>query len=435
MKKVLIISPQFVPVNSADSHRVRQMLPYLAENGWSAEVVAVNLNCLEKPVLDQNLLKTIPSDTIVHYVRAFDYRRTRKIGLGSLSIRSFYHYYKYLSKLLKTNHFDLIFFSTTSFHLFALGPIMKKKYRIPFILDIQDPWRSDFYLDKPKNERPPKFLLNYYLDKFLEAYSIPKADGIISVSKDYIETFEMRYEHLTKNLLTVPFSATIHDYLNLEQNELKFDKKEDHLNIVYVGRGGYDLGFSIACFFEAIKLIEYNEKTTSKYIEISFIGTSYAPKGEGIQTIKPIATDIGLTSSVIEQTDRVGYFEAISIIQNADVLFIPGSTDPAYTASKIYPYILAKKPIIACFHENSSVVEILKKCSKARVVTFNLESKKEQIIIQLKSELNSIFHKLNEEDWSFNEAEMSKFMAPEMTKKIIQVFNNSKLNVSSYEAN
>jgi len=47
MKKVLIISPQFVPVNSADSHRVRQMLPYLAENGWSAEIAAVNLSCLK----------------------------------------------------------------------------------------------------------------------------------------------------------------------------------------------------------------------------------------------------------------------------------------------------------------------------------------------------------------------------------------------------
>ena len=53
MKKVLIISPQFVPVNSADSHRVRQMLPYLAENGWSAEIAAVNLSCLEKPVIDR----------------------------------------------------------------------------------------------------------------------------------------------------------------------------------------------------------------------------------------------------------------------------------------------------------------------------------------------------------------------------------------------
>ena len=45
-------------------------------------------------------------------------------------------------------------------------------------------------------------------------------------SGDYIESFEMRYPHLTKNLLTVPFSATIHDYVNLKLKELKFSKKE-----------------------------------------------------------------------------------------------------------------------------------------------------------------------------------------------------------------
>ncbi len=421
ISRVLIISPQFAPVNSADSHRVRQMLPYLVENGWCAEIVAVNLNCLEKPVIDHQLINTIPSDTAVHYVNAFDYQWTRKFGLGSLSIRSFYHYYRFINKLIKNNNFDLIFISTTSFHLFAIGPIMKKKYKIPYILDIQDPWRSDFYLDKPKNERPPKFLLNYYIDKFLEAYSIPKADGIISVSKNYIETFKIRYQRLTKNLMTVPFSATIHDYVHSKKMQ-KFKKKDGKVNIVYVGRGGYDLGFSISCFFEAIKKMETNEDLISKHFEISFIGTSYAPKGEGVQTIKPIATDLGITSNVIEQTDRVGYFEAISIIQEADILFIPGSTDPAYTASKIYPYILADKPIIACFHENSSVVEILGKCSKTNVLTFNSEANKDELIHKIQNELYHTIHNLNKKNWSHNEDEIEKYMAPEMTKKICSIF-------------
>jgi hypothetical protein len=421
MRSVLIISPQFAPVNSADSHRVRQMLPYLTENGWSAEIVTVNLNSLEKPILDKDLIKTIPSNTVVHYVSAFDYKWTRKIGLGSLSIRSFYHYYKFLGKILKDNSYDLIFFSTTAFHLIALGPIMKRKFKIPFVIDIQDPWRSDFYLDKPKNERPPKFLLNYYLDKFLEAYSIPKADGIISVSKDYLETFKMRYKRLTKNLLTVPFSATIYDYKDIEK-DLSFTKKQGKLSIVYVGRGGFDLGFSISSFFNAIKKMEANEHLISENIEISFIGTSYAPKGQGIKTIEPIAVELGITSKVKEQTDRVGYFEAISIIQHADLLFIPGSTDPAYTASKIYPYILADKPIIACFHENSSVVHILGRCTKTNVITFNSKSSNDDTADRIFHELKYVILNLKNKDWTHNAEAMKNYMAPEMTKKISSVF-------------
>ncbi len=422
VRSVLIISPQFAPVNSADSHRVRQMLPYLTENGWSAEIVTVNLTSLEKPIVDKDLINTIPSDTVVHYVNAFDYKWTRKIGLGSLSIRSFYHYYKYLGKLLKVNSYDLIFFSTTAFHLLALGPIMKRKFKIPYVLDIQDPWRSDFYLDKPKNERPPKFLLNYYLDKFLESYSIPKANGIISVSNDYLDTFKLRYNRLTENLLTLPFSATIYDYV-LDKKELNFTKKQGKVSIVYVGRGGFDLGFSISSFFKAIEKIEADEQFDAKNIEISFVGTSYAPKGEGIKTIEPIAVELGLTSKVKEQTDRVGYFEAISIIQNADILFIPGSTDPAYTASKIFPYILADKPIIACFHENSSVVDILAKCSKANVITFNSKSSNIEIADRLFFELNHVICNLKTQNWRHNSEVMKNYMAPNMTSKICSFFD------------
>jgi hypothetical protein len=426
LKKVLIISPQFAPVNSADSHRVRQMLPYLKDNNWNAEIVAVRLDRLEKPVIDKRLLDTIPNDIKVHFVGAFNFSWTRRIGLGSLSIRSFFHYYIFLNRLLKKHDFDLIFFSTTSFHLLALGRIIKRKFKVPYVLDIQDPWRSDFYLDKPKSERPPKFFLNYHIDKFLEAFSVSKADGIISVSKDYLNTFELRYTSVTANQMVIPFSATSFDF-NSKIIPHPKKKQEGLLNIVYVGRGGHDLGFAINCFFEAVKKIESDSVLTSKQLAISFIGTSYAPNGEGIQTIKPIADKIGLNSLVIEQTDRVGYFEAIDIIQNADLLFIPGSTDSSYTASKIYPYILANKPMIACFHENSSVVEILGKCSNTNVVKFNSESATENIINELYLELEYIIQNINQINWRHNEMAMKQYMAPEMTRKIVEIFEATQI--------
>ena len=422
MKKVLIISPQFAPVNSADSHRVRLMLPYLKDNGWYAEIVTVKIDRLEKPVLDYHLLETIPKNTVIHYVSAFDPQWTRKIGLGSLSLRSFYHYYRFLNSILKKQSFDLIFFSTTSFHLLALGKLMKRKFNVPYVLDIQDPWRSDFYLDKPKKERPPKFLLNYHIDKYLEAFSVSKADGIISVSKDYLKTFDFRYKAVTKNQKVIPFSATSYDFKSIHTDSQIF-KDKNQLNIVYVGRGGHDLRFAITCFFEAVKHMELKSVENQNRFTFSFIGTSYAPNGEGIQTIKPISDKIGLCSTVIEKTDRVGYFEAIDIICKADILFIPGSTDPAYTASKIYPYILANKPIIACFHENSSVVEILNKCSRVNVVKFNSDLNKVQIVNELYIQLDYILNNLNLIDWRHNIDAMKEYMAPEMTRKITQIFD------------
>ena len=171
-------------------HRVRQSLPYFKEFGWLAEVITVDPEFIESYSIDNLLLETIPSNTIIHKVKAFSIKFTRKFGLGSLSIRSFLQIKSKGNELLKNRHFDLIYFSTTAFHVMALGPYWKRKFKVPFILDIQDPWRNDFYLNKPVSQRPPKFWFSYNLDKYLEKITIPNVDGIISVSKDYNEVFK-----------------------------------------------------------------------------------------------------------------------------------------------------------------------------------------------------------------------------------------------------
>src|SRR5690606_2574433 len=108
--------------------------------------------------------------------------------------------------------FDLIYFSTTAFHVMALGPGWKRKFKVPFVLDIQDPWRNDFYLDKPASQRPPKFFIAYNIDKYLEAKTVPFADGIISVSKAYCDKFIKRYPAISEKMCRViTFGAAEND--------------------------------------------------------------------------------------------------------------------------------------------------------------------------------------------------------------------------------
>jgi hypothetical protein len=74
----------------------------------------------------------------------------------------------------------------------------------------------------------------------------------------------------------------------------------------------------------------------------------------------------------VEQTDRVPYFEALQLLKDADLLLLIGSDDPQYTASKAYPYLLARKPLVAIIHERSPLVPLL--ASNAHVlVTFGDE--------------------------------------------------------------
>jgi hypothetical protein len=375
MRRVLIISPHFPPVNSADMHRIRQSLPYFKEMGWEPVVVAVDECYVEAYSTDPLLLHTIPGDIEVHKVKAWDIGKTRKFGLGSLSIRSYFHFLKKGDELLKARRFDLIYFSTTAFHVMALGPRWRRKFGVPFILDFQDPWRSDFYLDKPKSERPPKFFISYNVDKYLEKATVPEADGIVSVSQGYCDTFIGRYPSMRqKPFKVIPFGASsldveiMHKYIeHVDRVKLKDDK----INLVYIGRGGYDMRFALEIIFKALAKGIEKEPLLFSRLHLWFIGTSYAPAGKGQQTIQPWARALHVGDYVTEITDRIPYFDTLFILHQAAALLVPGSTDTSYTASKIYPYILANKPILAVFHKDSSVLQVLRSIGCESTVAFD----------------------------------------------------------------
>ena len=161
MKNLLIISPTFVPNNAVDMHRVRQGVNYWKDFGWNPIIVGVEPNFTEFPKEDI-LLKTIPKDLEIHHVKAFSTKYTRKIGLGDLGLRSMYFYCKKVNQIIKQkkkegNPIELIYFSTTVFPICVLGAYWKKKFDVPYIIDMQDPWHSEYYLSRPKSERPAKF--------------------------------------------------------------------------------------------------------------------------------------------------------------------------------------------------------------------------------------------------------------------------------------
>jgi hypothetical protein len=372
-KKVLIISPYFVPSNAADMHRVRISLPYFREFGWDTEVVTVDPQYSDL-VKDELLMQSVPDDIKIHKIKAFDKKWTSKFGLGSLALRSLWFYKKKVNQLLSASQFDLIYFSTTQFPVCILGSYWKKKFNISYVIDMQDPWHSEYYRDKSKQQRPPKYWFSYRLNKYLEPIAMKRVDGLIAVSTKYIVDLKNRYKE-TKNIATdvIPFGAFGPDMQIARQNHAHFKNllNPDYTNVVYVGRGGADMHRATSILFEAIKIGVSNEPELFKTLRFYFIGTSYAPAGTGKETITPLAREFGIENNVIELTDRISFYHTLATLQNAEALFIPGSDDPGYSASKIYPYLLCQKPLIAIFNNNSNIVEMLDSCTEnVTVLTF-----------------------------------------------------------------
>lgn len=374
MNRVLIISPYFPPSNAADMQRVRMSLPYFKELGWDATVVTVK-EIYSEVLQDELLNQSIPAGIKIYKLSALSKALTSKVGLGSLALRSLWYYRKKVNKLLKKEKYDLIYFSTTQFPVCILGAYWKKQFKVPYVIDMQDPWHSEYYRDKPKDQQPPKYWFSYRLHKYLEPIAMKAADGLISVSADYIDDLKNRYPEIKDvPAATITFGAFKPDLQIAIEHQHQFNTllQSGFKNIVYIGRGGADMQNAITPVFETLKKWLDTQPEIFGKLKFYFIGTSYAPSGTGRPSILPLAKKHGVEENVIEITDRISYYHTLLTLQQADALFIPGSDDPKYTASKIYPYLLTQKPLLAIFNERSNAVEALKKCTNdAVVLTFN----------------------------------------------------------------
>jgi len=424
MKRVLIISPRFPPINAPDLHRVRHSLPHFEECGWDAEVWRVDPDLVERE-RDPLLVKTLPDDALVRTVGAFDPEWTRLVGLGSLPLRSLPFYFWHGTRRLAWGDVDLVYFSTTAYPVTILGRYWKQRFGVPYVIDMQDPWHTDYYVGKPKEEQPPKFWFSYRLNKYLEPVAMRGVDGIISVSQGYCDTLQQRYENIDPSMCEViPFGAAEVDFKVMEDSGVTqpfVDPDDDTIDVVYAGRGGHDMATAARGLFGALRRGRDERPSLFGRVHMHFIGTSYAPAGEGEKTIAPIAEEYGVADAVTERTDRIPYFQSLRLLRDADHLVVPGSEDPDYTASKLYPYILSRRPVLAVFNESSSVVDILRKTQAGTTVTFHGATTSDDLAQRVVEAWTPMLERLPyapDTDWDA----FQPYTAEAMTRRQVEVF-------------
>jgi len=364
MRKVLIVSPHFAPVNTADMHRVRLCLPWLREQGWEPTVLAVAPESIEGAVIEPLLEKTYPSDIRIIRVRGISPKLTRRFGIGSLWLRCGRALRRAGNTLLRNEPFDLVFFSTTVFSSFSLGPRWLRKFGVPYVLDYHDPWINDYY--ERTDTAPPGGKLKYALSQWEARRREPKAllnaAQIISVSSSYGPELCTRYPNLSPSQIHhLPFGASPKD-IGVAQAHIPTQPLipfgDGNVHFVYTGRVDADMTHALRILFRAFALYKRNYPYEAGRMRFHFIGTDYAPRPLGRERVTPIAQAEQVSDHVSEHCYRVPYFDALSYLAHADALLILGSDDPAYSASKIFPYLFAKRPLITIAHRDSLMVKL-----------------------------------------------------------------------------
>ncbi|MFT3867259.1 MAG: glycosyltransferase [Nibricoccus sp.] len=385
MKRVLIVSPSFPPINAPDMQRVRMSLPHYSTCGWEPIVLAVNERYINA-VREEELLATVPTHIKIYRCNALPLSISKLFGIGNLGLRSGWHLLWAGLRVIRREKIDLVFLSNTQFFTFPLGRLWRFLTRVPYVIDLQDPWRTDYY-QQPGARKPPggwKYSFARVQARLLEGWSFRRLSGFVSVSPRYIEDLRERYPWFAKiPSATIPFGTSEEDKdaaLASSSPKNGPTMKDRPIRLVYTGAGGPITPHAARLLMQGLRRLRDRRPQTIRHLQLEFHGTSYAAADRACPTIKPIAKEFGVDDIVFENPARIGHLESMRLQAIADALIIAGSIDPAYSPSKLYPYFLAGRPMLGLVLRQSVLERLLFDLSCAKIVSFSPEHSNDSVI-------------------------------------------------------
>jgi glycosyltransferase involved in cell wall biosynthesis len=388
LKKLLIISPHFPPLNAPDMQRIRMSLPFYRANGWEPVVLTI-ADEYQEGVREPELLATLPPDVRIIRIPAIPVRAARWCGLGNTGLRMLPYLLWHGSRLLRAEKFDVVFFSNTQFVTFPLGRLWRRWFGVPYVIDIQDPWRTDYY--ERRDSRSPPGGWKYQFARFqawlLEGWTYQRVGAVMSVSPSYLTDLRARYP----SFVNVPaevirFGGSREDMVHAAAHPLAqplFNRTKGEIHLLYTGASGPVMPHSLSVLFDGFRRYRERHPERAARLRFHFVGTSYVAPGTGQPSVLPVAAECGVADNVEEIPHRIGHLEALRWQQQADVLLMPGSSDLAYSPSKLYPYFLSGRPILGLVFRHSVMEQLLDELTCAYMVRFVDAEPKEQAYAEL----------------------------------------------------
>lgn len=362
MKRVLIIGSDFTPSSLPPATRIRFFATHLPKYGWEPIVLTTEPEYYDWQIDPENE-RLLPESLKVIRTTAWNSSWTRKFGIGDIGMRSLWNHWRAAKRICRENQIDLLLIPVPPYAPMVLGRMAHEKFGIPYVIDYIDPWVTEYYWKVPKHERPPKWPLAYWMSRLLEPIAVKKVAHVTGVSRGTTDTVIDRYEHLSITDTTeIPYGAEPNDFEYLRQHprpNAVFDKNDGLFHLSYIGACIPGMHPTVRALFEAIRQGLSCKPDVFARMRLHFVGTSYASNGDIDARVAEIAKEYGLAEQVDERPARVSYLDSLQLMLDSSALFLVGSDEPHYTASKVFPYLLAQRPLLAIFHEASTVIRVV----------------------------------------------------------------------------
>lgn len=352
--RVLLVASSPPPYLPANVHRIRQLSWSLREAGWEAEILAPGEEFQNPEWKDPQGHELFPRNIPIHLARASRLDWLKMAGINGMGWRGWIPMARKGSELLSSGRFQLVYISTTQFNFFCLGKWWKKKHRIPYLLDIHDPWYRPNEVIRTTSSRI-KAELGNRLAAILEKQAVVPANGLVSVSPHYLSVLQSRYPQADcfrkKNTAVIPFGFNEADFSWSPGSTTKQNQRE----ILYVGVGSELMANSFRFLLETWKAVELKNPGLSQNIKIKLYGTDGRWRPGRAKILQELAEKAGWGGRVEEDPTILPYSRSLELMKQADGLLVLGVEDPAYMPSKLFSYARSGKPLLACIVEGSQV--------------------------------------------------------------------------------
>ena len=365
MKKILIISYYYPPLNDVGGLRALAFSKYLPEFGWQPYVLSV-----KNPDKGWCILgNSKPPDRVKVYYTWSLINLTRATGkLNGLLARIVNPFGIELNKplvrdllcipdqficwipltflkgldLIRENNIDIIYVSCKPFSSAIIGALLKYVTKKPLVLDFRDPISPLF----SRHDGCYKHLPTFQLTKRMEEIILQNTDKFIVVTKETKELYLSNFPFLN-NKIHVIYNGFMEEYFSL--NPGPFEK----FTIVYSGNF-YAETISPDPFFKALQLV-INENSSLKD-EIQFLYV-----GKNADWLKTMVKKYNL-HDVVKVTGYVSRQKSIEYIFKSSILLL--RIVPAMISTKLFEALAAGLPILALINKGE-VEQIIKTYSKA----------------------------------------------------------------------
>jgi Glycosyltransferase Family 4 len=423
MKRVLIVSPYFPPSTVAGVHRARILAKYLPLWGWEPIVFCVDERFHEQE-LDLDLAALVDPGARVMKVAAWPTRLCRRFGLGDLGIRGYYALKQAVEHFVRAEGGDLLFVTVLPGFPTHIGPLMKRRHHLPFVIDYQDLWLPRGY---EAVQPPSKLWVAHRIAAYSEPRVLPWADHVTAVSQGTHEVLQARYAFLAADRCSaVPIGIDADDYVALRQGQRPcpwLPHGEGVLNLCYVGTLLPRAHRTLEALFAALGVLRRESPSLYQRLRLTFVGTSNQPLASAGEVVMPVARAGGIADVVREVPGRVPYLDALTILVRADVILMLGSDEPHYTASKLYPALLAARPLFGIFHERSSVCEVMREVGGGKLVTFSDTEPVDTKVVEIASMLTTVLVQ-PEAIAPIAHERIAPYLGPAIAKRFADIFDH-----------